>query len=126
MTHYAGWAILGPVREQLLGMCPPIHPEVRCEHVTFQLVPSYAALPPPAEIVIRGMYYDEQCQALAVQVNGIVVRPADGLLFHVTISHVQGFPSALVGPRMQERPQLLREIAPWPILGTMPFVREIG
>lgn len=122
---YAGWAIPGPVRQQLLRMCEPMHPEVRCEHVTLQLVPSYAAPPPPAEIVIRGMFYDENVQALVVMVNGLVQRPNDGFLFHVTMSHTPQFPSAFTGRLMQEKPQLVKEIAAWPILGTQPFVRKI-
>jgi hypothetical protein len=123
---YAGWMIQPPVRQELLRMCPPLHPEVRCEHVTFQFVKEGAPPPPEAQIIVRGMFYDENVQALVVQVNGIVVRPHDGFLFHVTVSHIPQFPSAFTGRMMQEKAQLVKEIAPYPLHACLPFVRRIG
>lgn len=124
-THYAGWGLPEPTRKQILGMLPPLHPEVRCEHVTLQTVPAWARIPPPAEIIVRGMYYDDHCEALVVQVNGIVTRPSDGLLFHLTMSHVAGFESRLIGERLLQFASSVSQIDPWPILGTVPFVRPI-
>lgn len=123
--YYAGWGLTSGHRRELLRMCPPAHAVERCEHVTFQLVSPGAPPPPQAEIIVRGMFDNEIVQCLVVQVNGVVIRPSDGLLFHITMSHIEGFPSRLAGEQMQMFPQLVHQISPFPIMRTVPFVREI-
>lgn len=123
MSCYAGWEIVPEVRKMLLEMCPPTHDAVRCTHIMFQPVPCTAPKPPPAQIVVRGMYDDGIVQCLAVAVNGIVVRPHDGFLFHIVVSHLQGFPLLNTGLRMEQNAQLVHEIAPWPVQ-TVPFMQR--
>lgn len=123
---YAGWAVIPPVKEQLLRMCEPAQPVIRCEHILMQPVPAYAAVPPPAQIVVQGMFEDSYAQALVVSVNGVVARPADGFLFHLVISHAQGYPAdEMLGEVMQAKAQLVHQVSPWPILGCQPFVRPL-
>ena len=85
---YLGYLLSENSRERLMGMFPPIHPDVIGEHVThtFGGVNEDTPLPEtPKSAQVIGFAENDKVQCLVVRIDGTVKRP-DGKTFHITWS----------------------------------------
>lgn len=73
---------------ELMDKFPPKYPAVRYDHITVELGDMYAKPPKPVQsIYVIGLADDNNgMQAFVVAVDGSVIRPTDGRIWHITAS----------------------------------------
>lgn len=87
MKGYVGWLLPEPERAKLLGLIPPVYPDVIAHHVTLAHgVDEADPLPTETSATVVGVTDDrEGIQTLVVEIGGTTDRP-DGWTYHITWS----------------------------------------
>lgn len=85
-TGYNGYLLSEVGRYKLLGHIMPAHERIVAHHVTHEFGVEDGLLPPFVDkVAVTHHAWDENVQAVVVEVNGRHKRP-DGSIYHITVS----------------------------------------